>query len=650
MTKKCSNCSAEQDSQVTVCQNCGYLFNEKSIETDFKKEQQTDHSNNRKIDETIDWSELKNVSLGHVMEMFNEQQEKEKNDLNYQQPDEQNEQQTDNTPTGDATNPSNLTIHSETSNQVVHKPEKEPEITTDSFSEDQVILENYIKEHKEQTLSLKEQENKILNNEIVDIADSDQTEVELEQNHSNNIANVSEVKQGMDKELSEGQVPAIPMKEKKDEQLANIEKTVVDHQQEYTTKKENLSNAQPSNNNHQQKKQASNAQPSKRANNRSMDQKRRTKRAGVTISLTAVVVLAVGGIVLYHANQPSSQEENAQHHKTEKVQTSLIKQTNQLIDAYYTDTTHQFLKPDQVAVNTQKIQQNIEKLKSNHSSYKNLNRRLQELKDKQSIVTQVNQWFTQPIIKGNQLAVATMAADKPMTIKKLDQKDAFSQLANQAIDQANEQYSQLQKAKELTKLLFDNQQVLKTVTNESYKNAQAEVNKIKNEKLREPLNQQLAKVNQMLIEKEAAKKAETSNTQEKSAVEKNSINNNTMHHTQTNKQGYSSPNNKGIYTEPLYPTNQADIADTNNPAWTWNPGVKEKVIATCIKRGYIVEGGYTLEPVKIVNGEGYYNLYATNNHSRLLRGTTEKKLPTYLVTINAKTGWFKGNGSRNANR
>lgn len=49
-----------------------------------------------------------------------------------------------------------------------------------------------------------------------------------------------------------------------------------------------------------------------------------------------------------------------------------------------------------------------------------------------------------------------------------------------------------------------------------------------------------------------------------------------------------------------------------------------------------------------MNGEGYYNLYATNNQSKLLEGTTEKNVHMYLVTINAKTGWFKGNASRNA--
>lgn len=103
-----------------------------------------------------------------------------------------------------------------------------------------------------------------------------------------------------------------------------------------------------------------------------------------------------------------------------------------------------------------------------------------------------------------------------------------------------------------------------------------------------------------------------------------------------------------MYTSPLYAPDATDIADSSNPAWTWAPGVKEKVLDTVIARGYVVPGGYSLEPAKIVNGEGYYNLYATNNQSKLLEGTTEKNVHMYLVTINAKTGWFKGNASRNA--
>ena len=83
--------------------------------------------------------------------------------------------------------------------------------------------------------------------------------------------------------------------------------------------------------------------------------------------------------------------------------------------------------------------------------------------------------------------------------------------------------------------------------------------------------------------------------------------------------------------------------DYNDAAWGWAPGVQEKVIAEVISRGYVVEGGYTLVPKYIENGEGFYDLYATTN-SKIFPKSKPEEFPLYVVTINAKTGWFKGNG------
>ncbi|WEG72964.1 cell division site-positioning protein MapZ family protein [Vagococcus intermedius] len=82
--------------------------------------------------------------------------------------------------------------------------------------------------------------------------------------------------------------------------------------------------------------------------------------------------------------------------------------------------------------------------------------------------------------------------------------------------------------------------------------------------------------------------------------------------------------------------------------WSWAPGIQEKVINECLSRGYMTEGGYELRQREIVNGEAYYDLYATNTDSPLLRKRNPKDVPIYLVTINAKTGWFKGDGGPNA--
>lgn len=78
------------------------------------------------------------------------------------------------------------------------------------------------------------------------------------------------------------------------------------------------------------------------------------------------------------------------------------------------------------------------------------------------------------------------------------------------------------------------------------------------------------------------------------------------------------------------PYNQAALDDVNNPAWTFNPGILEKVLKIARERGHIVGDQYILERVNIINGNGYYNLFKPDG--------------TYLFSINAKTGYFVGNG------
>lgn len=78
------------------------------------------------------------------------------------------------------------------------------------------------------------------------------------------------------------------------------------------------------------------------------------------------------------------------------------------------------------------------------------------------------------------------------------------------------------------------------------------------------------------------------------------------------------------------PYNQAAINDVNNPAWVFGDGILEKVLNIARKRGHITDNQYILERVNIINGNGYYNLFKPDG--------------TYLFSINAKTGYFVGNG------
>jgi len=82
------------------------------------------------------------------------------------------------------------------------------------------------------------------------------------------------------------------------------------------------------------------------------------------------------------------------------------------------------------------------------------------------------------------------------------------------------------------------------------------------------------------------------------------------------------------------PYNQSAVNDSSNTAWTFADGVLEQILEISRARGYITGNQYILEPVNIVNGNGYYNLYKPDG--------------TYLFTLNCKTGYFVGNGSGHA--
>ena len=84
------------------------------------------------------------------------------------------------------------------------------------------------------------------------------------------------------------------------------------------------------------------------------------------------------------------------------------------------------------------------------------------------------------------------------------------------------------------------------------------------------------------------------------------------------------------------PYNANVVADTSNPAWTWTDGVLDKIIATSHSRGYFSGDNFILEPVNIINGNGYYNMYLPDG--------------TYLFSINCKTGYYVGNGSGHSDK
>ena len=262
------------------------------------------------------------------------------------------------------------------------------------------------------------------------------------------------------------------------------------------------------------------------------------------------------------------------------------------------------------------------------------------------IITQVNNLFETPVVKGSEIKTATAIKGSTIDIEPLTTDDEFSKTINNVISDAKSQLNDLNTAKKAVAVVYTDEKVKDNVTRQQYQTAQKAVAKLVEGNQKKTLMANLEKVDDVLSKKEAA---ETKKQQEaQAAAAKKAANDNAQSESEqsNNLPAEASPNMQtNNNNAPIMATNPSAVADTNNTAWVWNAGIQEKVIQTCIDRGYIVAGGYYLEPVTIENGEGYYNLFATNTQSSLLKGISEKALPYYIVTINCKTGYFRGNGN-----
>ena len=250
------------------------------------------------------------------------------------------------------------------------------------------------------------------------------------------------------------------------------------------------------------------------------------------------------------------------------------------------------------------------------------------------------------MVKGSEIKTATAIKGSTIDIEPLTTDDEFSKTINNVISDAKSQLNDLNTAKKAIAVVYTDEKVKDNATRQQYQTAQKAVAKLVEGNQKKTLMANLEKVDDVLSKKEAA---ETKKQQEaQAAAAKKAANDNAQSESEqsNNLPAEASPNMQpNNNNAPIMATNPSAVADTNNTAWVWNAGIQEKVIQTCIDRGYIVAGGYYLEPVTIENGEGYYNLFATNTRSSLLKGISEKALPYYIVTINCKTGYFRGNGN-----
>lgn len=380
-------------------------------------------------------------------------------------------------------------------------------------------------------------------------------------------------------------------------------------------------------------------------------QKKKSKKVPY-LALAVVLLLGGGGWAYYDHHQKVEAEVAAEAKRQQQME-----ELHEKLAAFYTDDHHQFIRADMIHQDLSKLKNDLSSLK-NEKGYSELETTYQDIQSKIRNIQKVNEWFIAPAIVDDHLADdIKLKADKEIQAIETDNTD-FGKLIQQAQTEAKNQYAELQTAKEKTAIVFKDGKVVDSATRDQYKTAKEAVEKVKNTDLSAQLNEQLQQVNKMLTDKEKKEEEEKKKAEEaKKAAEEQAkqaaqaaaaaqaAQQAAVAQAAQQEAASSTPSSSNSANQPIKSARASDIADASNPAWTWAPGVQSKVIATCIQRGYIVEGGYRLEKARIENGEGYYNLYATSTKSALMKGIGESALPFYIVTINCKTGWFGGNGS-----
>lgn len=338
-----------------------------------------------------------------------------------------------------------------------------------------------------------------------------------------------------------------------------------------------------------------------------------------TSIIVMVVALLIGGGVTgyqyYHAKQLEATKE----------QRAIVKQINR----FYIDQNPKkgFLAKKVGREQTQTIRDRIDKLaKMKPDQAKQLDKDLATVQSNQELMDKVNQLFVSTKIKGDHIYNPSLKENQSIQLVEMKHpKTDFDRAVNESISDAKKQEKQMKLAQKAVDKVYSKGVVSPDATNKEYDDAKKAVDEIKNEEMRNRLLNQLKQVKDELDrrnkEKEAQKKKEK---QEKFAKE-------------TAKERSQAQKITG--------DRQYSDVDEDSSAWDWAPGIKDKVINTCLQRGYITQGGYELRKAYVIGNDGYYNLYGTNNQSSLLRGYSASELPVYLVTINCKTGWFKGGGA-----
>lgn len=331
------------------------------------------------------------------------------------------------------------------------------------------------------------------------------------------------------------------------------------------------------------------------------DEKSKNRKKPIIIGLCAIVLIAAGAIGFAQYNS---------HQKGKTVQTSQSSQSDldkyqKQYDAFFTDKSHTILRNSQFSKLS--VLETLVDAHKNSMAWSNAVSDTESLKDQINAIKKVNALFTSAAITDGKLdSSAKVVANVKVPETPKTTNETLNKLLTQAIDLAKSQ-----------------------VAKESSAKASASAAE--------------AKANQGATSQSSTSSTASQSNSTTTPSSAASAGSSTNASTSSNANGLSS-NGVNLEVSAARVQPQAGV-NTNDPAFTWGAGIKEMILNKARERGYITGDNYILVPTAIhtTNGSqgfpagivsGYYNLYAPDGR--------------YLVSINAKTGFFVGNGSGHA--
>ena len=624
MKKTCPECGFQAIEETPVCPNCGFQWNQaKENEQEPSSDSSVTPEELQNKNDDIRWSDFKNVPIGKMEEHLGDRPSSNEETIDLAQQEAFSDEQKTPLESESKQGPKTVENSESTEEHTISASEEVNE--TDALSTDEQhdseILAAYIRQHK-----LDEEAKAAAALEAEETAiDLSSAEEESQMQASEEPLPSSEEEVVTEPVIEEAEKQPEPVIDPIPEPI-----TAADETPQKATAEEETSSSSES---------------------------KKSPRKALYITAACLLVAAGGGWAYYYQQQ---QQETARQTQQAQENRTLDQIENELND-FYTNDERVFIKSDKTAEQLTAVTNQLADFQD-HERYDILSQEAETIADKLAALTEINSYFSSPAVVEDQLEEVSLKEAAAVTMAKRENGDAFDELINQAIDMGQKEFSAIEEVQNAVKsmvALSGDGEAPASVTRENYNALMKKIQALPIDSLVESLTTELRKVDTALTKREtatqqaaaqqqAAQEAAQAAASENNASASNSGSTSAATPAQsTSEEEYVlSPNTPtNTNNQPIIPARQSDLNDVNNSAWVWADGVQEKIIATAIARGYVVEGGYTFERVRIVNGEGYYNFYATNAQGSLLKGTDDSAFPLYLFTVNAKTGYFRGNGN-----